>query len=119
MDKSVYVLAMELKQFLKEDCRLQLLDKLEIAMNQNAEVMALAYQKDIAVMEYSTTLNHFPNDAEVTVKARQQLFQKKKALDEHPLVRQYLSAYSEVRDLYFTISKILFGDLSFKMKEHP
>ena len=46
------------------------------------------------------------------------LFLKKEALDNHPLVRKYLKAYQEVRDLYFEINDILFSNLSLKLREH-
>lgn len=118
MNTDVYALAMELKQLLVDDFRLVLLNELENKMNQNAEVMALAYQKDIASAEYSHMLNHFPENDEATIKARQQLYLKKRALDEHLLVRQYLTAYSQVRDLYLEINNILFGDMNLHMKEH-
>lgn len=118
MDKDVYILAMELKQILENDFRLNVLNELEAKMNQDEVVMALAYQKDIASAEYSDALNHFSEDNENTIKARQKLYLRKKALDEHHLVRQYLSAYSQVRDLYLEINNLLFGDLNMHMKEH-
>ena len=50
-------------------------------------------------------------------KYQHDLFLKKEALDNHPLVKSYLKAYSEVRDLYFQINEILFNDLSLHQKE--
>ena len=43
---------------------------------------------------------------------------KKLALDTHPLVRQYLDAYKEVRDLYIQMNALLFEGLNLKMREH-
>ena len=117
MDEKIYSLAFELKELLSHDERITLLDSLEKKLNENEEVMALAYQKDVAVTNYSDVLNHFSENSEEVKKAQKELYEKKKALDSHPLVREYLSAYSEVRDLYFSVNDILFSNLSIHMKE--
>jgi len=118
MVKDIYNAAYSLKELLDNDERVILLDDLEKKMNENEEVMALAYQKDLAVNDYSDALNHFSSDSEEVKKAQRNLFIKKEALDNHPLVRDYLKAYSEVRDLYYQINEILFNNLSLHMKEH-
>ena len=102
---------------LSNDERIILLDSLEKKLNENEEVMALAYQKDIAATNYSDVLNHFSESSEEVKKAQKELFEKKKALDNHPLVREYLAAYAKVRDLYFELNDILFSNLSINMKE--
>ena len=117
MTKDIYNVAYSLKELLDNDERVVLLDALEKKMNENEEVMALAYQKDLAVNEYSDALNHFSSDSEEVKKAQHNLFVKKEALDNNPLVRDYLKAYSEVRDLYFQLNEILFNNLNLKMKE--
>ena len=113
----IYSLSYELKDLLNNDERIIALNKLEKEMNENEEVMALAYQKDLAINEYSDALNHFASDSEEVKKAQHNLHLKKEALDNHPLVREYLKAYSEVRDLYFQLNDILFSNLNLKMKE--
>lgn len=117
MDQELYSLTFELKELLSNDERIILLDSLEKKLNENEEVMALSYQKDVAVSEYNDALNHFPENSPEVKKAQKELFDKKTALDNHPLVREYLKAYSEVRDLYFAINDILFSHLSINMKE--
>ena len=117
MVSNIYLLAGELKDLLDNDERLIRLNKLENELNNNEEVMALSYQKDLAVSAYSDALNHFANDSEEIKKYQHELFLKKEALDNHPLVKEYLKAYSEVRDLYFQINEILFNDLSLHLKE--
>ena len=117
MVSNIYLLAGELKDLLDNDERLIRLNKLENELNNNEEVMALSYQKDLAVSAYSDALNHFANDSEEIKKYQHELFLKKEALDNHPLVKSYLKAYSEVRDLYFQINEILFNDLSLHLKE--
>ena len=117
MVSNIYLLAGELKDLLDNDERIIRLNKLENELNNNEEVMALSYQKDLAVSAYSDALNHFANDSEEIKKYQHELFLKKEALDNHPLVKEYLKAYSEVRDLYFQINEILFNDLSLHQKE--
>lgn len=117
MVSNIYLLAGELKDLLDNDERIIRLNKLENELNNNEEVMALSYQKDLAVSAYSDALNHFANDSEEIKKYQHELFLKKEALDNHPLVKSYLKAYSEVRDLYFQINEILFNDLSLRLKE--
>ena len=117
MVSNIYLLAGELKDLLDNDERIIRLNKLEKQMNENEEVMALSYQKDLAVSAYSDALNHYANNSEEIKKYQHELFLKKEALDNHPLVKDYLKAYSEVRDLYFQINEILFNDLSLHQKE--
>ena len=112
----IYSLSYELKDLLTNDPRIIRLNELEKKMNENEEVMALAYQKDVAVTEYSDALNHFTKDSEEAKKAQHNLHIKKEALDNHPLVRDYLKVYSEVRDLYFELNDILFSNLNLNMK---
>ena len=117
MVSNIYLLAGELKDLLDNDERIIRLNKLENELNNNEEVMALSYQKDLAVSSYSDALNHFANNSEEMKKYQHDLFLKKEALDNHPLVKEYLKAYSEVRDLYFQVNEILFNDLSLHQKE--
>ena len=117
MVSNIYLLAGELKDLLDNDERIIRLNKLENELNNNEEVMALSYQKDLAVSSYSDALNHFANDSEEIKKYQHELFLKKEALDNHPLVKSYLKAYSEVRDLYFQVNEILFNDTSLHQKE--
>ena len=117
MVSNIYLLAGELKDLLDNDERIIRLNKLENELNNNEEVMALSYQKDLAVSSYSDALNHFANNSEEMKKYQHDLFLKKEALDNHPLVKEYLKAYSEVRDLYFQVNEILFNDLSLHQHE--
>ena len=116
--QDIYSLSYELKDLLSQDERVLLLEKLEKEMNNNEEVMALAYQKDLAISNLSDAINHFGENSEEAKKAQHELFLKKEALDNHPLVREYLKAYQEVRELYFNLNDILFSNLNLHMKEH-
>ena len=118
MTKDIYQIAYELKDSLLQDERVKRLNILEEKMNNDNEVMALAYQKDLAVSFYSDALNHFAENAKEVIEARKELHEKKLALDTHPLVREYLDAYKDVRDLYIQINSLLFDGLNIKLKEH-
>ena len=117
MTKDIYELANELKELIDSDERIILLNKLEKEMNNNEEVMALSYRKDVAASIYSDALKHEKEESPICKKAQHELFIAKEQLDNHPLVRDYLSAYSKVRDLYFYLNDIIFGGLSLHVKE--
>ena len=112
----IYSLSYELKDLLTNDPRIIRLNELEEKMNKSEEVMALAYQKDLAITSYSDALNHFTKESEEVKKAQHELHVKKEALDNHPLVKEYLKAYSEVRNLYYELNDILFSNLNLNMK---
>ena len=112
MEKDVYQEAELLKEELDKDSRIIRLNELEKRMNEDETVMALAYKKDMAAVHYSDVLNHFSEDSEEAKKALQELHKAKLDLDNNPLVREYLAAYKEVRELYDQINEILFSDLS-------
>ena len=85
----------------------------------NSKVLInLAYQKDMACLKYSDALNHYSEDSKEVKDAQRELYERKLSLDNNPIVRNYLKAYSDVRDLYREINDILFGGLNIKMKEH-
>ena len=113
----IYQLSYELKDMLSQDERVLLLNKLEKEMTINEEAMKLAYQKDLAVSNYSDMLNHFDENSEEIKAAHHQMFLAKDALDNHPLVRDYLNAYKKVRELYFEINDILFSNLNVNLRE--
>ena len=118
MAKDIYNLAYELRDLLENDERIKRLNELETKMNNDQEVITLAYQKDVAASNYSNTLNHYAEDSTEVKNAQKELYNKKLALDTHPLVREYLDAYKEVRDLYIEMNALLFDGLNIKMKEH-
>ena len=63
MTKDIYEAAYELKDLLAQDERIIRLNELEQKMANDNEVIALAYQKDVAVSNYSDTLNHVSEDS--------------------------------------------------------
>ena len=118
MSKDIYNLAYELKELLANDERIKKLNSLEEKMNNDNEVLSLAYQKDMACLKYSDALNHYAKDSEEVKVFQKELHEKKLALDTNETVSEYLKAYSAVRDLYFEMNDILFSGLDTKLKEH-
>lgn len=112
MEGNIYLKAEKLKELLNQDERVIRLNELEKKMNENEEVMALAYQKDVAATNYSDVLNHFSDDSKEAKEALKKLHEAKLKLDSHPLVREYLSSYKEVRELYEEINSILFSNFN-------
>ena len=115
MDEKILELAYQLKTALDNDSRIVLLNQLEEQMNNNEEVMGLSYRKDMALDRYNEMVKYFKDDSEEVVKARQLLADAKKELESHPLVREYLSAYQQVRLLYEHINETLFSYLNKNM----
>lgn len=112
MNEEIYQKAEKLKEILENDPRIIRLNEAEKRMDESEEVMALAYKKDMAAVKYSDTLNHFSEDSEEAQKALKELHEAKFNLDSHPLVKDYLKSYKEVRELYEEINKILFSSFS-------
>ena len=112
MNEEIYQKAELLKEMLENDPRVIHLNDAEKRMDESDEVMALAYKKDMAAIKYSDTLNHFKEDSKEAQEALKELHQAKYDLDSHPLVKDYLKAYKEVRELYDEINKILFSSFS-------
>ena len=112
MSKDIYQEAEQLKEKINSDPRVILLNKLDKEMSENEEVMALAYQKDMASINYSDTLNHFSEDSKEAQEALKKLHEAKLKLDSHPLVQRYLAAFKEVRELYGEINEILFSNFA-------
>lgn len=114
MDDKIYFKVKELQEAMNNDPRFILLNKLENEINNNEEVMALSYRKDAANNHYNDLLKIYKEDDEMVLEARRKLFEAKKELDSHPLVREYLKAYSEVEQLLYQVNQILFNDFKGK-----
>ena len=115
MRMSHYVeLAYELKELMNQDERFLLLNKIEHEMENNEEVMALSYNKDLKETYLSDTLKHFPQGSPEVKHAHLELFRASEKLDNHPLVKEYYKAYKEVENVLKQINDILFADLKKK-----
>ncbi len=112
MNENIYSKAECLKELLKKDERVIRLNELEKKMDNDNEVISLAYKKDMAAVKYSDALNHFSEESDEVKSALKELHETKLNLDKHPLVQEYLKAYKEVRELYEEINKILFANFN-------
>ena len=112
MDESIYLKAERFKELLDNDKRVVLLNELEKKMNENEEVMALAYKKDMAAVSYSDALSHYCEDSEEVKTALHNLYLSKKKLESHPVVREYLKQYQIVKKLYDEINEIIFSNFN-------
>lgn len=110
MDDKIYFLTKELKEEMDKDPRFKLLLSIEEKMNNNEEVIRLAIAKDKANERYNDLLKIYPEENELVVSAKKELFLAKKELDSHPLVKEYLSAYKEVEMLLYEVNQILFKE---------
>ena len=115
MTSELLSLTYQLKELLENDSRVLLLNEAEKKMNESDEVMSLAYKKDMALDKYNEMLKYYSDDSEEVRKARQELSSAKKNLEEHILVRDYLTKYQEVRMLYEKINNELFSYLNSNM----
>lgn len=104
-------LAYELKELIEKDERFIVYKEKEKAMENNEEVMALAYNKDLKETYLSDTLKHFPSSSPVARKARVELFRASERLDAHPVVKEYIEASKKIDELYKEINDILFTNL--------
>ena len=110
MDEKIIFLTDELKKEMDNDPRFLKLQEVEERMNNNEEVMRLAYQKDMKSDRYNDLLKIYDDKHPLVVSARKELVAAKAELESHPLVKEYLSAYKEVKMLLYKVNDILFGD---------
>ena len=115
MSEDIYIQAEKLKELIENDERVKKLRILDEKMSQNEEVMTLAYKKDMAVVAYSDVLKHFSKDSEEAKESFKKVHEAKLELDNHPLVKEYLSIYSDVRDMYGEINEIVFSNFSLNL----
>ncbi len=102
----------QLKELLdKDECILDMKKKEKI-MEENEEVMVLAYRYSTMQTEYNDALKHFGEQSEELLLVQKRLADSKKELESHPLVIDYLKSFQKVRELYQNIDEQLFG--SFK-----
>ncbi len=108
METKITELAYRLKKEIDNDPRVILLNNLETKLNNDEEVMTLSYQKDRAVDHYEDMTRLFKSDSKEAISATKELSLAKEKLMNHPLVKEYLSAYKEVKDLYEEINRLIF-----------
>ena len=103
MDETILNLTYELKDALENSNEVKRLKEAEKNMELSEEVMALSYRFSNAQTEYNDILKIYKEDSKEAKEFQHKLYIAKKELDEHPLVKEYLSAFSEVRKIYENI----------------
>lgn len=110
--EKVIALSYELKNLLENDERLLNLTSKEEIMKNDELAMALAYKKDLALDELEFMVNHFSKDSKEVEVAQKKLHEAKLQLDTSESVKDYLKAYSAVRDLLNEVNNTLFSMLN-------
>lgn len=108
-------LAHQLKETLEEDHRVVLLNQLDQQLNQNQTLLALSESYQRAQANYQAMWESYGDDSPHLLRARAELHQVKLQVDSHPLVRDYLKTYGQVREIYQTIQHKIFAPF----KSHP
>lgn len=116
MDDSLLTSLENLKEAIEKDPRVLRLNELDQKLNNNEEVMKLAYQKDMALLSYEDAQKHFGKDSKEVSDALKRLHEAKLSLDNHPLVQEYNDAYKEVRKIYDMINIAIFDKFSNKQR---
>ena len=114
MNESTYNLAYQLNESLQNNEKVKELNRLEKELNDSYEVYLLSAKKDEALELYSKLKDVYKEDHVEVKAALNKLAEAKSALQNHSLVKKYLSIYNEVRNLYMEIDHILFSDFKEK-----
>ena len=110
MDDKIFFLANSINESLKEDPRVKKLLELENVLNDSYDVFLLSNKKDSALEKYTRLKDLYGDDHIEVMSALKELKTAKEELNNHPIVKEYLKVYSEVRDLYLEIDNILLSD---------
>lgn len=117
MNNSLYEEVYKLRDQMKSDPRFLALKEMDEKLNNNEEVMKLAYQKEMAIVEYEDALNHYGKNSAELKKAQQNLAKCKLNLDNHHLVKEYYLALQKVREMDRKVNEKLFDDFNMKEEE--
>ena len=92
---------------IKEDPRLLALDEIDSRLSKSEEVAELSEKAKEKVVDYAYNRDHFGEASELTKASQHEAYLAKKALDEHPLSKEYQAKYRPVRELYAEIDYII------------
>lgn len=110
MEDRLYFLASEIHDSLNNHRLVISLNELENKLNDSYEVYQLSNKKNEALEAYLNNKKIYGEDNEITKKTLINLKEAKEKLNNHPLVKEYLKIYSQVRDLYLEINDIVLGE---------
>lgn len=114
MKEALYKELYELRDMIKNSEDFRHLEELDKKLNEDEEVMKLAYQKEMAIVAYEDALNHYGKNSAELKKAQQNLAKCKLNLDNHPLVKEYYLALRKVREMDRKIDEELFTPFQIK-----
>ena len=96
--KDIYSKIDELSEELHSRECLQKIKEVEKRMENDPEVISLYLAFEKVQREYSSSLNHYEEDAPELISLQKLLYEKKLKLDSHPLVEEYYSLLKEVNE---------------------
>ena len=114
MNEKIFDLSTRLNESLVNNPKVKELNRLEEELNNSYEVYLLSQKKDEALELYSKLKDVYPDDNIEVKVALNKLKEAKENLDNHPLVKSYLSIYNEVKYLYMEVDDILFSEFKGK-----
>ena len=108
MDQILLDKASKLKEELDSLPEVKELERLNKLLNENEEVMRLAYKKDMAATKYEDAVRYFGQDSDEALTLQKALHLAKLELDKHELVLAYNKQYKKIREIYGKINKEIF-----------
>jgi len=109
MDQILSEKASKLKEELDSLPEVKELERLNKLLNNNEDVMRLAYKKDMAATKYEDAVRFFGQDSSEAIEAQKCLHLAKLELDKNELVIAYNKQYKIVREIYDKINKEIFN----------
>lgn len=109
MDQILLEKASKLKEELDNLPEVKELERLNKLLNENEDVMRLAYRKDMCATKYEDAVRYFGKDSDEVIEAQKALHLAKLELDKHELVVAYNKQFKIVREIYDRINKEIFN----------
>ena len=109
MNQNVLEKSYELKSAIDSSPEVKELERLNKLLNENEEVMRLAYRKDVCTTKYEDAVRYFGQNSDEARNAQKDLYQAKLELDNNELVKAYNNQYKIVRKIYDKINEELFN----------
>ena len=101
--------ASKLKEELDSLPEVKELERLNKLLNENEDVMRLAYKKDMCATKYEDAIRYFGEGSDEARDAQKALHLAKLELDKNELVVQYNKQYKIVREIYDRINEEIFN----------
>ena len=108
MDQILLEKASKVKEELDSLPEVKELERLNKLLNEDEEVMRLAYKKDVAATKYEDAVRYFGQNSDQALTLQKALHLAKLELDKNELVIKYNKQYKIVREIYAKINKEIF-----------